>query len=146
MMRPLYTAEATAHGGREGHVRSSDGILDIDLRMPREMGGSGGAGSNPEQLFAAGYAACFESALRLVARSQRKSLRDASITARVTLNLTDDKQYLLGVELRGRLEGVSETEAFALMRAAHDVCPYSNATRGNIEVRLRAESDHVAVP
>jgi lipoyl-dependent peroxiredoxin len=142
-MRALYTAEATAHGGREGHVRSSDGILDLDLRVPKEMGGPGGAGSNPEQLFAAGYAACFESALRLVARSQKKPLQDASITARVTLNLTDDKRYLLGVELHGHLEGVSETDAQALMRAAHDVCPYSNATRGNIEVRLLAESDPV---
>jgi osmotically inducible protein OsmC len=144
-MRALYTAEATAHGGREGHVRSSDGILDIDLRVPRQMGGPGGPGSNPEQLFAAGYAACFESALRGVARSQKKPLRDGGITARVTLNLTDDKRYLLGVELRGRFEGLGEEDTIALMRAAHDVCPYSNATRGNIDVRLLAESDPVAV-
>jgi Ohr subfamily peroxiredoxin len=143
-MKALYTAEATAHGGREGHVRSSDGILDVDLRPPKEMGGLGGTATNPEQLFAAGYAACFESALRHVARSQRKPLKDASITARVTLNLTVDQRYLLGVELHGHLEGVSRTEAQALMRAAHDVCPYSNATRGNIEVRLLAESDPVA--
>jgi len=143
-MRALYTAEASAHGGREGHVRSSDGILDIDLRVPRQMGGAGGTGSNPEQLFAAGYAACFESALRGVARSQKKPLRDGGITARVTLNLTDDKRYLLGVELRGRFEGLAEEDTIALMRAAHDVCPYSNATRGNIEVRLLAESNPVA--
>jgi Ohr subfamily peroxiredoxin len=144
-MRALYTAEATAHGGREGHVRSSDGILDIDLRVPRQMGGPGGPGSNPEQLFAAGYAACFESALRGVARSQKKPLREGGITARVTLNLTDDKRYLLGVELRGRFEGLAEEDTIALMRAAHDVCPYSNATRGNIDVRLLAESNPVAV-
>jgi Ohr subfamily peroxiredoxin len=144
-MRALYTAEATAHGGREGHVRSSDGILDIDLRVPRQMGGPGGPGSNPEQLFAAGYAACFESALRGVARSQKKPLREGGITARVTLNLTDDKRYLLGVELRGRCEGLAEEDTIALMRAAHDVCPYSNATRGNIDVRLLAESNPVAV-
>ena len=143
-MRALYTAEASAHGGREGHVRSSDGILDIDLRVPRQMGGAGGTGSNPEQLFAAGYAACFESALRGVARSQKKPLRDGGITARVTLNLTEDKRYLLGVELRGRFEGLAEEDTIALMRAAHDVCPYSNATRGNIEVRLLAESNPVA--
>jgi osmotically inducible protein OsmC len=143
-MRALYTAEATAHGGREGHVRSSDGILDIDLRPPKEMGGAGGTATNPEQLFAAGYAACFESALRGVARSQKKPLRDGGITARVTLNLTDDKRYLLGVELRGRFEGLAEEDTIALMRAAHDVCPYSNATRGNIEVRLLAESSPVA--
>jgi Ohr subfamily peroxiredoxin len=144
-MRALYTAEATAHGGREGHVRSSDGSLDIDLRVPRQMGGPGGPGSNPEQLFAAGYAACFESALCGVARSQKKPLRDGGITARVTLNLTEDKRYLLGVELRGRFEGLAEEDTIALMRAAHDVCPYSNATRGNIEVRLLAESGPVAV-
>jgi osmotically inducible protein OsmC len=144
-MRALYTAEATAHGGREGHVRSSDGILDIDLLPPKEMGGAGGTATNPEQLFAAGYAACFESALRGVARSQKKPLRDGGITARVTLNLTDDKRYLLGVELRGRFEGLAEEDTIALMRAAHDVCPYSNATRGNIEVRLLAESGPVAV-
>jgi lipoyl-dependent peroxiredoxin len=144
-MRALYTAQVTARGGREGHVRSSDGILDTDLRVPKEMGGPGGRGTNPEQLFAAGYAACFESALRAVARSQKKPLQETSITARVTLNLTDDKRYLLGVELRGRLEGLAEADALALMRAAHDVCPYSRATRGNIEVRLLAESGPVAV-
>ena len=145
MTRALYTAEATAHGGREGHVRSSDGILDFDLRVPKGMGGPGGPATNPEQLFAAGYAACFESALRLVARLQRKPLKDASITAQVTLNLTDDQRYLLGVELHGHLEGVTQTEGQALMRAAHEVCPYSNATRGNIEVRLLADSAPVAV-
>jgi lipoyl-dependent peroxiredoxin len=144
-MRALYTAEATAHGGREGHVRSSDGILDVDLRVPKEMGGSGGPATNPEQLFAAGYAACFESALRGVARSQKKPLQDASITARVTLNLTDEKRYLLSVELHGRLKGVSDDDALRLMHAAHDVCPYSNATRGNIEVQLLSESEPVAV-
>jgi Ohr subfamily peroxiredoxin len=140
-MKALYTAEATVHGGRDGHVRSSDGILDMDLRVPAEMGGPGGAATNPEQLFAAGYSACFESALRLVARTQRSPLTDAGITARVTLNLTEDKRYVLGVELRGRLAGVTRDEAAALMRAAHDVCPYSNATRGNVEVRLVAEVD-----
>ncbi len=139
-MRALYTAEATAHGGREGHVRSSDGILDVDLRPPRQMGGPGGAATNPEQLFAAGYAACFESALRSVARLHRMPLQDASITARVTLNLADQRRYLLGVDLRGRLEGVSDTEAQDLMRAAHEICPYSRATRGNIEVQLMAEA------
>ena len=140
-MRALYTAEATAHGGREGHVRSSDGILDLDLRVPKEMGGPGGPASNPEQLFAAGYSACFESALRSVARARKLPLPDAQITARVTLNLTDDRKYVLGVELRGRLDGLSQDDALALMRAAHEVCPYSNATRGNIEVRLVAEHD-----
>ena len=137
-MKALYTAVATAQGGREGHVQSSDGFLQADLRLPKEMGGPGGAGTNPEQLFAAGYAACFESALRLVARLQRKSLSDAHITARVTLNSTDAKTYVLSVELEGKLEGVSHEDAVALMHAAHEVCPYSNATRGNIDVKLSA--------
>jgi lipoyl-dependent peroxiredoxin len=136
-MKPIYTAEATAHGGREGHVKSSDGRLEADLRMPREMGGPGGEGTNPEQLFAAGYAACFESALRLVARLQKKPLTDAKITARVTLN-ADGTKYVLSVELEGQIEGVPVEEALSLMHAAHEVCPYSNATRGNIDVKLSA--------
>src|SRR6266850_2842500 len=140
-MRALYTAEATAHGGRHGHVRSSDGILDIDLRVPHEMGGPGGRATNPEQLFAAGYAACFEGALREVARLRKLPLTDARITARVTLNITDDKRYVLGVQLRGNLAGVSEEDARALMRAAHEVCPYSNGTRGNVDVQLLLESE-----
>lgn len=136
-MKPIYTAEATAHGGREGHVKSSDGRLEADLRMPKEMGGPGGEGTNPEQLFAAGYAACFESALRLVARLQKKPLTDAKITARVTLN-ADGPKYVLSVELEGQIEGVPAEEALSLMHAAHEVCPYSNATRGNIDVKLSA--------
>ena len=144
-MRALYTAEVIARGGRSGHVRSADGILDIDLRIPREMGGPGEPGSNPEQLFAAAYAACFESTLRAIARSRKTLLRDASITARVTLGLTNDRRYELGVELRGHLEGVAHEDALALMRAAHDVCPYSNATRGNVDVRLLIDDDLAAV-
>jgi Ohr subfamily peroxiredoxin len=139
-MKPIYTAIATAHGGREGHVRSSDGNLDLDVRMPKELGGSGGKGSNPEQLFAAGYAACFESALRLVARLQKKPLTDATITAQVTLNSTDAGKYVLSVALHGKIAGVTPDEARTLMAAAHEVCPYSNATRGNIEVTLVGEA------
>ena len=105
-MKTLYTTEATAHGGRNGHVRSSDGILDLDLQVPEQMGGHGGA-TNPEQLFAAGYAACFEGTLREVARTRKLPVADARITARVTLNITDDKRYLLGPRAprqhRGRL-------------------------------------------
>ena len=131
-----YTAIATAHGGRRGHVRSSDGILDIDLKVPPEMGGPGGQGTNPEQLFAGGYAACFESALRHVARTQNKPLKDASITAYVTLNLTGQENYGLSVELHGKIDGIDQAEAMELMRAAHEICPYSKATRNNIEVKL----------
>jgi Ohr subfamily peroxiredoxin len=139
-MKTLYTAVATAHGGREGHVKSDDGVLDLDLRMPKGLGGSspalGGSASNPEQLFAAGYAACFESALRLVARLQKKPVQDARITAHVSLNATDAGKYVLGVELHGHIDGLSTEETSALMHAAHEVCPYSNATRGNIDVKL----------
>ena len=135
-MKPLYTAHATAHGGRDGQVRSSDGVLDLEVKTPKELGGPGGAATNPEQLFAAGYAACFESALRLVARTQKRSLADVHITADVTLNATEDRRYVISVALHGKFEGVTPEEAHALMDAAHQVCPYSNATRGNIEVKL----------
>jgi Ohr subfamily peroxiredoxin len=138
-MKTLYTAVSTADGGRDGHVRSSDGIVDLDLRTPKEMGGPGGAGTNPEQLFAAGYAACFESAMRVVARKRKLPLADASVTGHVSFNVTDEGKYLLSVELHGKVEGLSHEEADALMHAAHEVCPYSNATRGNIEVKLVAE-------
>ena len=139
-MKPLYTAVATAHGGRDGTVRSSDGVIDMALKMPRELGGPGGAATNPEQLFAAGYASCFESALRLVARMQQKPLKDASITAHVTIGQTEDKGFKLAVELHGKLEGLSQPEAQALMDTAHQVCPYSKATRGNIDVKVVADA------
>ena len=135
-MKALYTAISTVHGGREGHVRSSDGALDLDLKMPKEMGGAGGFGTNPEQLFGAGYAACFESALRRVARLQHAALKDVTIIAHVTLNVGEGGKYVLSVELHGVFEGLSKEEGMAFMRAAHEVCPYSNATRGNVEVKL----------
>jgi osmotically inducible protein OsmC len=138
-MRTLYTAVSTAHGGRDGHVRSSDGIVDLDLKTPKEMGGPGGAGTNPEQLFAAGYAACFESAMRAVARKQKKVLAGTSVTGHVSFNVNDDGKYVLSVELHGKVEGLTRDETQALMSAAHEVCPYSNATRGNIEVTLIVE-------
>ncbi|MBJ6760177.1 Ohr subfamily peroxiredoxin [Corallococcus sp. H22C18031201] len=134
---PLYTATATTHGGRDGHVRSSDGVLDLPLAMPKELGGKGGAVTNPEQLFAAGYSACFESALRLVAGKAGKRLgADAGITASATLGKTPDGGFGLAVELKGILPGIPLEEATQLMHAAHAVCPYSRATAGNIEVKL----------
>jgi osmotically inducible protein OsmC len=141
-MRTLYTTEATAHGGRNGHVRSSDGILDLDLRVPEQMGGHGSA-TNPEQLFAAGYAACFEGTLREVARTRKLPVTGARITARVTLNITDDKDYVLGAELRGNIAGVWDEDVRALMHSAHQICPYSNSMRGNVEVRHLLETDAV---
>jgi Ohr subfamily peroxiredoxin len=139
-MKPLYTASVTVTGGRDGRAHSDSPKLDLTLATPKALGGPGGEATNPEQLFAAGYAACFESALRLVARMQKRPLDDASITANVTLNKTDAGAYQISVELRGRLPGRTHEEAEALLAAAHQVCPYSNATRGNIAVTLVVES------
>ncbi len=105
------------------------------------MGGRGERATNPEQLFAAGYAACFEGTLREVARARRLPLTDARITARIKLNISDDKRYVLDAELRGNLAGVSDEDARALMHAAHGICPHSNATRGNVDVGLLLETD-----
>lgn len=135
-MTVLYTAKATAHGGREGEAKTDDGALAVKLAMPKSLGGPGGEGTNPEQLFAAGYAACFESALRLVARMKKAPVTDAHITATVNLNKTPEGGFKLSVALEGKIEGVSSEDAKALMEAAHGVCPYSNATRGNIDVSL----------
>lgn len=144
-MKPLYTATATAHGGRDGQVTSSDGTINLKLAMPKELGGPGGAATNPEQLFAAGYAACFESALRLVARMQKLPLTDAHIRAEVTIGRTDDNGFGLKVALHGKIDGLDEAAALQLMHAAHQVCPYSRATRGNIEVALAVETSASAV-
>jgi osmotically inducible protein OsmC len=136
-MEALYTASATAHGGRNGRVESSDGVLNLNLTMPKEMGGPGDEGAtNPEQLFASGYSACFENALRRVAGRQKKNLGEStSITANVGIG-RDGNGFGLRVELVGHLPGLSHEEAEALMHEAHEVCPYSKATRGNIEVEL----------
>lgn len=137
-MKTEYTAIATAHGGRSGHIRSSDGILDTDLKRPKEMGGPGG-GTNPEQLFAAGYAACFESAFRSIGAKQIKHLRDVEMTALVSFNTDDAGGHFLSVEMHGKAEGLSKDETAELMKAAHQICPYSKATAGNIEVKLFAD-------
>lgn len=137
-MKPLYTAVATVSGGRDGKAETSDGKLHLALSTPKELGGGGGEGTNPEQLFAAGYAACFESALRLVARMQKKPVDGASITAHVTLNKAE-AGYRLSVALHGKLPSLPLSEANALMDAAHQVCPYSAATRGNVDVTLTSE-------
>lgn len=137
LVKPLYTAEATAVGGREGHVHSSDGQLDIDLRPPVEMGGPGGA-SNPEELFAAGYAACFQSALAVVARRSKVSVDGSTVTAKVTIGTIGGAGFGLAVALEVHIPGVAEDVVQTLMDGAHAVCPYSNATRGNIEVVLAA--------
>ena len=133
----IYTAESTATGGgRDGHVKSSDNRIDLDTRPPKEAGGSG-QGTNPEQLFSAGYAACFLSALQLVARSEKVALDSASgITAQVALGKDADGGYGINATLIGYLPGLSRDEAEDLMHKADQVCPYSKATRGNIDVTL----------
>jgi len=142
--RTLYTAEAHVTGGRaQGHGRTSDGALEVDLRLPTQMGGEGG-GTNPEELFAVGYAACFESALGTIARRQRMEAADVEIDSKVNLSPTDERGFQLDVELDVTLPSIEETDrAVELVRAAHQVCPYSNATRGNIEVRLTANGAQV---
>jgi osmotically inducible protein OsmC len=133
----LYTATATAKGGREGHVRSSDGLIDIDLRLPREMGGAGG-GSNPEQLFAAGYAACFEGAVRHVASQRKVKLNDASVTSHVGIGPRDPTGFGIAVQLDVSLPGIDRAIAQDLVDTAHrDICPYSHATRGNVDVQIK---------
>lgn len=134
-MTTLYTATATATGGREGRVRTDDGTLDLAVTMPRGLGGAGLPGTNPEQLFAAGYSACFGSALGLVARMQKVNPGPFAITAEVSLDKAG-AGYQLRVALHGRFDDLPREQAEALMTAAHTVCPYSNATRGNIEVTL----------
>jgi Ohr subfamily peroxiredoxin len=131
----LYTATATATAGRDGRVKSDDGHLDVAVVPPREMGGSG-AGTNPEQLFAGGYAACFGSALGHVARSQKITTGPVSITARVAIGPAG-QGFALAVELVATIPELPRDQAEALLRAAHEVCPYSNATRGNIVVDVK---------
>lgn len=135
-MTTLYTAEATATGaGRGGHVRSTDAALDLDLSIPKELGGAGGTGTNPEQLFAAGFAACFHSALQVVARREKVALDGTSVTGAVGIG-PDGAGYGLSVALTVDLPGIDREQGEALIAAAHQVCPYSNATRGNIDVQL----------
>ena len=140
MAKVLYTAEATVTGGRErGHGKTSDGALDVQLRPPNE-----GGGTNPEQLFAVGYAACFEGALGVAARRERVEVGDASIESKVSLVSTENRGFTVAVELDVTLPQVEDVEqAKQIVAAAHEVCPYSNATRGNVEVTLTANGQPV---
>lgn len=136
VVRVLYTAEAAATGGRTGHARSSDGRLEVDLSSPAEMGGDGGPGTNPEQLFAAGYAACFQNAMGVVARREKLTTGDSTVTARVGIGPMG-RAFGLTVELRVHLPSIPDrAAAMDLVQKAHQVCPYSNATRNNVDVRL----------
>ncbi|WP_424950201.1 organic hydroperoxide resistance protein [Deinococcus sp.] len=131
----IYTATATAHGGRAGHVESGDGHLKLDLSVPSEMGGDGGAGTNPEQLFAAGYAACFQGALGVVGRRNKVDTGESEVTAQVGLQ-KNGLSFALDVELHVKIPGVDRELAEKLVHEAHQTCPYSVATRGNVDVRL----------
>jgi lipoyl-dependent peroxiredoxin len=140
MAKVVYTAEATVTGGRQhGHGRTTDGELDVQLRPPTE-----GGGTNPEQLFAVGYAACFEGALGVVGRRERKEVGDASIDSKVSLITTEERGFNVAVELNVTLPQVDDAEeAKRIVAEAHKVCPYSNATRGNVEVTLTANGQPV---
>jgi Ohr subfamily peroxiredoxin len=142
MAKAIYTAEATVTGGRmHGHGRTSDGELDVQLRPP----GDDDPGTNPEQLFAVGYAACFEGALATVARRERTEIGDVSIDSRVSLVTGPERSFTIAVGLDVTLPGLEDAgEAARLVAAAHKVCPYSNATRGNIDVQLTANGREVA--
>lgn len=136
-MQILYKAQATATGGREGRAVSSDNKLDAKLSTPKELGGAGGDGTNPEQLFAAGYSACFLSALKFVSAHAKVSLpAEASVTAEVGIGPNGNGGFGLAAELRVSLPGLAQELAQTLVNKAHEVCPYSNATRGNIDVNV----------
>ncbi len=135
-VKPIYTAIATATGGRNGHVASSDKVLDLEVRMPKELGGAGGAYTNPEQLFAAGYSACFDSALNHVARNEKITTGITSVRAHVGIGSNNAGGFALVVTLEANVPDVDQETANALVEKAHQVCPYSNATRNNVEVSI----------
>lgn len=134
-MKPIYETKVTASGGRDGRVVSQDGVIDLEVRTPKEMRGPGGAYTNPEQLFAAGYAACFDSALNFVARTERKKI-NSQVTATVGIKLAGLSGFELVVTLDAKVEGVDEETALKLLEKAHKTCPYSKALRNNVDVKI----------
>ena len=138
-MKIIYTAEAVVEGGREGHGRTSDGRLEVDLSVPEEIGGAGGPGTNPEQLFAVGYAACFQSALLGVAKGRGLDASESTITARVGIGPTGHGGFGLRVALDLHAPHLERGDAEELMARAHERCPYSNATRDNVGVTLTVD-------
>jgi lipoyl-dependent peroxiredoxin len=137
-MNVLYKATATSNGGRDGRAISSDNALDVKLAAPRELGGNGAQGTNPEQLFAAGYSACFLSAMKFVAGQRKQTVpAETTVTADVGVGPNDKGGFALDIELRVSLPGLDAAAAQDLVNAAHQVCPYSNATRGNVDVRVK---------
>ncbi len=135
-MKIVYEARASATGGRSGRVRTDDGAIDMNLTLPKALGGAGGPGANPEQLFACGYAACFDNALIHTARQQKLALTDSRVDATVGIGANDKGGFVLAVTLEIHLPGLPREQAQALIEQAHAVCPYSNAVRGNVDVAL----------
>ncbi|MDR6515895.1 organic hydroperoxide resistance protein [Chryseobacterium camelliae] len=135
-MKALYTTKVTATGGRNGRVKSENGVLDTDVKMPKALGGANDDYANPEMLFAAGYAACFDSALNRVISLSKTQTGETSVTAQVSIGQLENGGFGLAVELDVNIPGVSQEEAQSITEKAHEICPYSNATRNNIEVKL----------
>ncbi|AJW62297.1 Organic hydroperoxide resistance protein OhrA [Elizabethkingia miricola] len=140
-MKTLYTIGATATGGRNGHVKSDNGVLELEVRYPKGLGGANDDYANPEMLFAAGYSACFDSALNLVIKSAKIKTGETTVTAKVGIGQIENGGFGLEVELHANIPGVTIEEAQDLIKKAHQVCPYSNATRGNIEVKLTVSNN-----
>lgn len=140
-MKTLYTTSVTAKGGRNGQVKSENGILDLEVRMPKALGGTSDEFTNPEMLFAAGYAACFDSALNLIISKSKIETGETSVTAQVSIGQNQDGGFGLAAELEVNIPGVSIEQAQELTQKAHQICPYSNATRSNMEVKLTVKNN-----
>ncbi|AWG23135.1 organic hydroperoxide resistance protein [Flavobacterium faecale] len=140
-MKTLYTTQATATGGRNGQVKSENGIVDLEVRMPKALGGSNDDFANPEMLFAAGYSACFDSALNLVIKKENIETGATTVSAKVSIGQNDNGGFGLEAELHANIPGVTIEVAQSLIEKAHEVCPYSNATRGNMPVKLTVSND-----
>ena len=140
-MKTLYTTGATATGGRNGNVKSENGIIDLEVRYPKALGGANEDYANPEMLFAAGYSACFDSALNLVIKNEKIQTGETTVTAKVSIGQIENGGFGLEVELHANIPETTMEQAQALIEKAHQVCPYSNATRGNIEVKLTVSNN-----
>jgi len=140
-MKTLYTTSVTAKGGRDGHVKSENGILELDVRTPKALGGKSDDFANPEMLFAAGYSACFDSALNLMISKSKTETGETTVTAEVSIGQIENGGFGLAVQLNVNVPGVSQEEAETLVEKAHQVCPYSNATRNNIDVTLNVTNN-----
>lgn len=140
-MKTLYTTQATATGGRNGQVKSDNGIVDVQVRHPKALGGANDDFANPEMLFAAGYSACFDSALNLVIKKENIQTGETTVTAKVSIGQNDTGGFGLEAELHANIPGVTMEVAQDLIEKAHNVCPYSNATRGNMPVKLTVSND-----